>query len=156
MASKRARLVRAFDRFVDLRDRDPFAVADVIRADTIDILVDLKGHTQGATPIVLARRPAPIQVHYLGYPGTLAGNLVDYLVGDPVVTPVAHFADYSEAIAVLPDSYQINDRVRPIALTPPRAAVGLPASGTVFASFNQTYKINPDVFDAWMAILRSV
>lgn len=152
----RARLVRAFDRFVDLRDRDPFAVAEVIRGDAIDILVDLKGHTQGATPIVLARRPAPIQVHYLGYPGTLAGNLVDYLVGDPVVTPAAHAADYAEAIAILPDSYQVNDRARPIADTPPRAALGLPGPGFVFASFNQTYKINPDVFDAWMAILAAV
>jgi predicted O-linked N-acetylglucosamine transferase (SPINDLY family) len=139
-----------------VRDRHPFEVADRIRADRIDILIDLKGHTQDATPIVLARRPAPIQVHYLGYPGTLEGGLVDYLVGDRIVTPPEHFADYAEAIALLPDSYQVNDRARPIADTPPRAELGLPASGIVFASFNQTYKINPDVFDAWMQILEKV
>ncbi len=152
----RARVIRAFDRFADLRDRDPLAIADAIRSDTIDILVDLKGHTQGALPVVLARRPAPIIAHYLGYPGTLAAGLADYLIGDPVVTPPEHFDDYDEAIAVLPDSYQINDRARPIGETPPRGALGLPPDGVVFASFNQTYKINPEVFDAWMAILREV
>jgi predicted O-linked N-acetylglucosamine transferase (SPINDLY family) len=155
-STMRARVVRAFDRFVDLRDRHPMQVAEIIRHDGIDILVDLKGHTQDATPIVLARRPAPIQVHYLGYPGTLEGGLVDYLVGDAIVTPEEHRADYAEAIVQLPDSYQINDRNRPIGAAPPREALGLPATGVVFASFNQTYKINPDVFDAWMLILRAV
>ena len=152
----RARIARAFDRFTDVRGRHPYAVADAIHADGVDILVDLKGHTLDATPIVLARRPAPIQVHYLGYPGTVEGGLVDWLIGDPVVTPDAHLADYGEAIAVLPESYQINDRTRPIAATPPRAELGLPEAGTVFTSFNQTYKINPDVFAAWMAILARV
>ncbi len=152
----RARLLRAFDRFVDVRGRDPHSIADIIHADAIDILVDLKGHTENATPIVLARRPAPIQVHYLGYPGTLEGGLVDYLIGDKVVTPPEHLADYAETIAALPHSYQINDRERPIAATVPRAELGLPESGIVFCSFNQTYKINPDVFDAWMAILQAV
>ena len=152
----RARLARAFDRFVDVRGRDPLAVADIIRNDAIDILIDLKGHTLDSTPIVLARRPAPIQVHYLGYPGTLEGGLVDYLIGDGIVTPREHFADYAEAIAVLPDSYQVNDRNRPIGVTPPRGELGLPAEGIVFASFNQTYKLNPEVFDAWMAILDAV
>ena len=149
----RARLVKAFDRFVDVRGRDPLAVADAIRGDGVDILVDLKGHTEGSTPIVLALRPAPIQVHYLGYPGTLGGNLVDYLVGDPTVTPVEHAADYAEAIAMLPDSYQVNDRERAIAPAPPRSGTALPDGAFVFVSFNQTYKINPGVFDAWMAIL---
>ena len=152
----RTRLERAFDRFVDLRGRDPFAAAEAIRRDSVDILVDLKGHTQGATPVVLARRPAPIQVHYLGYPGTLEGGLVDYLIGDPIVTPPDHRSDYAEAIAALPDSYQINDRERPIGPTPPRAELGLPVAGVVFCSFNQTYKVNPGVFDAWMAILAAV
>ena len=152
----RARIQRAFDRFNDLRDRDPLAIADMIRRDAVDILVDLKGHTQDATPIVLARRPAPIQVHYLGYPGTLGTTLVDYLIGDVVVTPVEHLSDYTETIAVLPDSYQINDRERPVGNPPPRDALGLPQAGTVFCSFNQTYKINPQVFDAWTSILAAV
>jgi predicted O-linked N-acetylglucosamine transferase (SPINDLY family) len=152
----RARLERAFDRFVDLHHQDPMAIADAIRRDAIDILVDLKGHTEGATPIVLARRPAPIQVHYLGYPGTLGGGIVDYLVGDTIVTPADHADDYDEALAVLPESYQVNDRGRPIGATPSREAEGLPPGALVFCSFNQTYKINPAVFDAWMAILRAV
>ena len=149
----RARLVRAFDRFVDFKDRSPIDIAEAIRRDAIDILIDLKGHTEGATPIVLARRPAPIMVHYLGYPGTLGTGMVDYLIADAIVTPPAHAADYSEILAVLPGSYQINDRERPIGATPSRTSLGLPETGFVFCSFNQTYKINPQVFDAWMAIL---
>ncbi len=152
----RARVRRAFDRFADLRERDPAAIADAIRRDRIDILVDLKGHTEGASPVVLARRPAPIQVHYLGYPGTLGGGLADFLIGDAVVTPIEHGADYAETLVLLPDSYQINDRQRPIAAPPPRADLGLPAAGTVFCNFNHTFKINPPVFDAWAAILQAV
>lgn len=152
----RERLMRAFDRFVDVRDRNPGAIAEIIRRDTIDILVDLKGHTLHASPIVLAQKPAPIQVHYLGYPGTIEGGLVDYLIGDSIVTPPEHFGDYAESIAILPDSYQINDCERPIAETPPRASVGLADGAFVFVSFNQTYKINPEVFEAWMAILAAV
>lgn len=152
----RARVMRAFDRFVDLRGRDPWTMARTIASDGVDILVDLKGHTQDAQSVVLAHRPAPIQVHYLGYPGTLGGGIVDYLVADQVVTPREHAGDYAEALAILPDSYQVNDRNRPIGETPPRAALGLPEDAFVFASFNQTYKLNPDVFDAWMAILRAV
>lgn len=155
-SSIRARLERAFDRFVDLRGQRPFAIAEAIRRDRIDILVDLKGHTQGATPLVLALRPAAIQVHYLGYPGTLEGGLVDYLIADTIVIPPDHLADYSETIAALPDSYQINDRNRPVGRVPSRNELGLPTAGVVFCSFNQTYKTNPRVFDAWMSILRAV
>ncbi len=155
-SAMRARLVKAFDRFVDVRGRHPYEIAELIRKDGVDVLVDLKGHTQDATPIVLARRPAPIQVHYLGYPGTLEGGLADYLVGDAIVTPEEHAADYAEAIARLPHSYQVNDRARPIGETPARDALGLPEHAVIFASFNQTYKINPEVLDAWCAILRAV
>src|SRR6185295_19820642 len=105
----RERLVRAFDRFVDAAGWPAPRLARSIRDDGIDILVDLKGHTEGAAPAVLALRPAPIQVHYLGYPGTLGGNLVDYLIGDPIVTPPEHAGDYGETLALLPASYQIND-----------------------------------------------
>ena len=152
----RARLVKAFDRFVDVRGRHPMEIAELMRADGIDVLVDLKGHTLDSTPIVLAQRPAPIQVHYLGYPGTLEGGLADYLIGDAIVTPEEHAGDYAEAIVRLPHSYQVNDRQRPVNEAPPRSGLGLPDGAIVFASFNQTYKINPDVFDAWMEILRAV
>jgi protein O-GlcNAc transferase len=152
----RERLKRGFDRFVDAAGWPALRLANAIRTDAIDILVDLKGHTEGAPPAVLALRPAPIQVHYLGYPGTLGGNLADYLIGDPIVTPIEHAADYAETLALLPASYQINDRERPIAATPSRHELGLPRSAIVLCCFNSGYKFNPEVFDAWMQILAQV
>ena len=147
---------RGFDRFVDVHAATPEQVAERIRSDGIDLLVDLKGHTAGAPPRVLALRPAPIQAHYLGYPGTLGGGLVDYLIGDATVTPAAHADDYAEALVRLPGSYQVNDRQRPIAEAPSRAALGLPADGVVLCNFNATWKLRPEAFDAWATILRRV
>jgi protein O-GlcNAc transferase len=152
----RARLVRAFDRFVDAAGWPALRLADAIRNDAIDILVDLKGHTEDAPPGVLALRPAPIQAHYLGYPGTLGGNLVDYLIGDEIVTPLSDAGDYSETLALLPGSYQVNDRERPIAETPGRQELGLPRNGVVLCCFNSAYKFNPEVLDAWARILAQV
>lgn len=152
----RERLVRGFDRFVDAAGWPALRLAEQIRGDGIDILVDLKGHTEAATPSVLAMRPAPIQVHYLGYPGTLGGNLVDYLIGDDIVTPPEHATDYVETLAVLPNSYQVNDRTRPIAETPTRLSLGFARSAVVLCGFNRGYKLNPEVFDAWMRILAAV
>ena len=152
----RERLVRGFDRFVDAAGWPALRLAETIRNDGIDILVDLKGHTEGAAPAVLALRPAPIQAHYLGYPGTLGGNLVDYLIGDATVTPPEHAADYAETLALLPGAYQINDRARPIADPPSRQALGFTRSAVVLCCFNRGYKLNPEVFDAWMQILADV
>jgi predicted O-linked N-acetylglucosamine transferase (SPINDLY family) len=152
----RQRLVRAFDRFVDLKAASPEQVAARIRDDGIDILVDLKGHTAGAPPRILALRPAPIQAHYLGYPGTIGGGLVDYLIGDAVVTPAAHAADYAETLVRLPGSYQINDRDRPVAPPPSRAELGLADDAVVLCNFNATWKLRPESMDAWAAILRRV
>ena len=152
----RTRMTGAFDRFVDAAGWGPQRLADAIRRDGIDILVDLKGHTEGAPPAALALRPAPIQVHYLGYPGTVGGGLVDYLIGDDVVTPITHAADYAETLVLLPDSYQVNDRKRPIAEPPSRSVLQLPANAVVFCCFNNTYKLNPEVFDAWARILSAV
>jgi protein O-GlcNAc transferase len=152
----RARLARGFDRFVDAAGWPALRLATAIRNDAIDILVDLKGHTEGAPPSVLAMRPAPIQVHYLGYPGTLGGNLADYLIGDAIVTPPEHAADYAETLVLLPGSYQVNDRERPIADTPSRQELGLPRTAVVLCCFNSGYKFNPEVFDAWMQVLADV
>ena len=152
----RERLRKAFPRFVDLRGAAPEAVADRIRSEGVDVLVDLKGHTAGATPRVLALRPAPIQVHYLGYPGTLGSGLVDYLIGDAIATPIEHAAGYGEAIVRLPGSYQVNDRQRPIADAPSRSDVGLPDDAVVLCNFNATWKLRPEVFDAWAQILQRV
>jgi predicted O-linked N-acetylglucosamine transferase (SPINDLY family) len=155
-SAMRERLIGTFDRFVDAAGWPARRIADAIRDDGIDILVDLNGHTDGAAPAVLAARPAPIQVHYLGYPGTLGGALVDYLIGDTVVTPSDHAADYAETLALLPGAYQVNDRSRPIAATPSRHSLGFALSTVVFCCFNRGYKLNPEVFDAWMQILADV
>ncbi len=152
----RARLTRAFDRFVDVRGGTPDEVAARIRDDGIDILVDLKGHTSGAPPRILALRPAPIQAHYLGYPGTLGGGLVDYLIGDAIVTPPTHAAEFAEAVVRLPGSYQVNDRNRPIVEAPPRSALGLPDDAVVLCNFNATWKLRPEVMDAWATISQRV
>jgi len=96
-------------------------------------------------------------VHYLGYPGTLGGNLADYLIGDAIVTPPEHAGDYAETLALLPESYQVNDRERAIAQSPSRVDVGLPRSNAiVLCCFNAGYKFNPEVFDAWMQVLAAV
>ena len=151
----RARVVRAFDRFVDAQGWTPQRLAETIRADGIDILVDLKGHTEGASATVLSLRPAPVQVHYLGYPGTLGGTLADYLIADDVVAPPDDQAEYAEALVQLPRSYQVNDR-RPAPVPAPRASLGLPEGALVLCSFNATYKVNPEVMDAWALILRAM
>lgn len=149
----RRRLVAAFDRFVDARGWSDDRIAAAIRDDGIDILVDLKGHTERAATGVMARRPAPIAVSYLGYPGTMGASFVDYLIGDATVTPLAHAADYSETLVQLPHAYQVNDDRRTLGDAPGRAALGLPDDAVVFCCFNQAYKITPDVFDAWTDIL---
>jgi predicted O-linked N-acetylglucosamine transferase (SPINDLY family) len=151
----RSRIAAAFDRFVDARDWPPERLAAQIRADHVDILVDLKGHTAGAPTAALALRSAPIQVHYLGYPGTLGAAYVDYLIGDRIVTPLEHTADYSETLVQLPGSYQVNDRRRAPSAPLPREVLGLPAHALVLCCFNNTFKLNPDVADAWARILRA-
>ena len=156
----RRRIVESFDHFVDARGWTAERLADAIRVDGIDILVDLKGHTERAPTAVMALRPAPIQVSYLGYPATMGAPFIDYLIGDAIVTPLAHRADYSETLVQLPGSYQVNDDRRhvsmPHAETPGREALGLPDDGFVYCCFNNVYKVGPDVFDAWMRILRDV
>ncbi|MEY4753661.1 MAG: hypothetical protein RJA44_1336, partial [Pseudomonadota bacterium] len=128
-------------------------VAAQIRADGIAILFDLKGHTHGARLGILAQRPAPLQVAWLGYPGSSGADFIDYIIGDPVVTPLAAQADYSERIAQLPHCYQPNDSERPQPAPLDRAACGLPEQALVLASFNQSYKMGPELFGAWCHIL---
>jgi predicted O-linked N-acetylglucosamine transferase (SPINDLY family) len=138
---------------VDARHWSADRLAARIRADGIDVLVDLKGHTDGAMPAVLALRPAPIQAQWLGYPGTMGASYVDYLIGDAVVTPFADAGDYAETLVQLPFCYQPNDRERPIAAAPTRAALGLPDDAVVFCCFNNPFKFNPEVFDAFARIM---
>ena len=152
----RARLRRAFDRFTDIGPLSHTAAAAAIHADGTDILVDLKGYTERARTGIVALRPAPVQVSYLGYPGTMGAEFIDYLIADRYVVPAEHAAEYSEQLVLLPGSYQVNDRNRPIAATPPRRELGLPENGFVFCCFNQAYKILPDTFTVWMRLLRAV
>ncbi|HYB11623.1 MAG TPA: tetratricopeptide repeat protein, partial [Alphaproteobacteria bacterium] len=153
----RGRLKRAFDYFVDIREESDPSAARAVASLGIDIAVDLKGYTQGARVEILAHRPAPIQVNFLGYPGTMGANFIDYIVADPVVVPFDEQTFYTERIVHLPDSYQPNDRKRPIAeRTPSRASYGLPERGFVFCSFNNNFKIAPAFFDVWMRLLNAV
>jgi predicted O-linked N-acetylglucosamine transferase (SPINDLY family) len=153
----RMRLVPAMDRFVDVTGRSDYAVAGLLKELEIDIAVDLKGYTRDARPGILAFRPAPVQVSYLGYPGTMAADFIDYIVADRFVIPEDQQGSYSEKVVYLPDSYQVNDARRHIAeRTPTRSEAGLPETGFVFCSFNNSYKITPRMFDRWMRLLRQV
>ena len=153
----RERLLQAFEHFHDVLDWTDEQVAQHMRAQEIDIAVDLKGYTAHSRTAILALRPAPIQVNYLGYPGTMAAGFIDYLLGDAIVTPPGHDTFYTEKVVRLPGSYQVNDRQRviaPQALS--REACGLPAKGFVFCCFNNNYKVSPAVFDIWMRLLQKV
>jgi protein O-GlcNAc transferase len=156
-SAMRRRLDAAFDRFFDVRGESDEAIAARIRDTGIDILVDLKGHTEQGRLEVLARRPAPVQVHYLGYPGTLGGEAVDYFIADRVVVPAGADQFFTEKLVFLDGCYQVNDRRRAIAAeTPSRLQCGLPERGFVFCCFNNNYKITPDMFAAWMRLLNAV
>jgi predicted O-linked N-acetylglucosamine transferase (SPINDLY family) len=147
------RVRAACDHFVDVTHLANAEIAQRMRDDGIDIAVDLKGHTRASRFEVLAHRPAPVQVTYLGYPATTGAEFIDYIIGDEIVTPIAHAAHYSEHIAQLPHSYQPNDRLRPLPPAPPRSALGLPDDAVVLCCFNQTYKISPAMLDLWARIL---
>jgi protein O-GlcNAc transferase len=150
----RARLVAAFDRFTDIDALSHRDAAARIRADAIDILVDLKGHTYRARPKIPAFRPAPVQVNYLGFPGTMGAPFVDYIVADDFIVPRDRQTLYAEKLAYLPGCYQPNDTRREVAAAPSRAACGLPAQGFVFCAFNNSFKITPAFFAIWMRLLQ--
>ena len=153
----RSRLARAFDRFVDVRALSDAHVARLLRDMEIDIAVDMKGHTTEARFGILAHRPAPVQVAYLGYPGTSGAGFIDYVLADRFVLPESERDRWTERIVYLPDCYQVNDAGRAIAeQAPTRAAAGLPEHAFVFCCFNNSYKILPRMFDAWMRLLREL
>jgi protein O-GlcNAc transferase len=153
----RARLIKGFDHFEDVRAKSDAEVAQLLRDREFDIAVDLKGHTEGSRPGILAHRPCPVQVNYLGYPGTIAAPWLDYIIADAMVLPFDQRNFYSEKIVHLPHCYQVNDSTRPIAAeTPTRSQAGLPQDGFVFCCFNAAWKITPAVFDIWMRLLTKV
>ena len=153
----RARMVQSFDRFLDVRGVSDRDVAKMLRDLEVDIAVDLKGYTTDQRPEILAHRPAPVQVNYLGFPGSMGADFMDYVIADRIVTPFADQPFYCEKIVHLQGSYQVNDSKREIAaVAPSRAEAGLPEKGFVFCCFNDSYKITAPVFDIWMRLLAQV
>ena len=152
----RQRMQTVADRFVDIRGLSDGQAAAMVRSDGIDILIDLMGHTRGHRLGVFAARPAPVQVSFLGFPNSTGAPFLDYLLGDPLVTPVELAAQCSEKLAQMPLTWQPNGRWRPLPQPMTRAQAGLPEDAFVMCAFNHTYKILPDVFDAWCEVLREV
>lgn len=151
------RVRQAFDAFYDVGGMSDADIAKLAVAKEIDIAVDLKGYTRGARPGIFAYMPAPVQVNYLGYPGTLGAPYIQYLIADKVLIPTEERVNYTEKIAYMPDTYQVNARrkvLEPNALT--RQDHGIPEHAFVFCCFNNNYKITPDVFDIWLRLLREV
>ncbi len=152
----RQRVVAAADAFVDIRGLSDTQAAQRVRDDGIDILIDLMGHTRGNRLGLFAARPAPVQVAHLGYPGSTGAACIDYVIGDPLVTPLDLAQHYSEKLAQMPLTLQPNGRWRPLPQALARANAGLPDKAFVMCAFNHTYKIGPEAFDAWCAVLREV
>jgi predicted O-linked N-acetylglucosamine transferase (SPINDLY family) len=153
----RKRLELAFDRFIDVRGMSDQEVALLARSMGIDIAVDLGGHTGNSRTRIFALRAAPIQINYLGYPGTMGAEYIDYLIGDRIVVPEAQQRHFTEKIVYLPNSYLPHDSSRKIADNAfTREDLGLPTAGFLFCCFNNNYKITPDTFDSWMRILDRV
>jgi predicted O-linked N-acetylglucosamine transferase (SPINDLY family) len=153
----RKRLELAFNRFIDVRGHSDKEIALLARRLSIDIAVDLGGHTGNSRTGIFAMRAAPIQINYLGYPGTMGAEYMDYLIGDRMVIPEAQRGHYAEKIVYMPNSYLPHDSSQAIANTVfTREDLGLPPTGFIFCCFNNNYKIMPDTFDSWMRILRRV
>ena len=153
----RQRLLNSFDQFVEVAKKSDVEVAKLSRDLNIDIAVDLTGFTQDARTGIFSYRAAPIQVNYLGYPGTLGADYMDYIIADKTLIPLEFQSCYSEKLVYLPNSYQVNDRGRLISERQfTRQELGLPESNFVFCCFNNNFKILPATFDGWMRILKAV
>jgi predicted O-linked N-acetylglucosamine transferase (SPINDLY family) len=155
-SATRARLVKGFDRFHDFAGLNSDEIARRMREMEIDIAVDLGGHTGLSRLQIFAHRPAPVQVSWLGYPGTTGADFIDYLIGDPVVTPADHQDFFTEKLVQLPDTYFPTDDALPMGAPPSRGDAGLPDDGFVFCCFNGNWKITRPVFDVWMRLLKAV
>ena len=153
----RARMRSAFDHFIDARDMGAAQIAQRMRDLEVDIAIDLGGYTSDTRTEIFALKPAPVQVNYLGYPGTMGADYYDYILADRHVIPPEHQQFYDEQVVYLPDSYLPTDASVSIADgVPTRAECGLPEAGFVFCSFSHDYKISPPVFDAWMRLMVQV
>jgi predicted O-linked N-acetylglucosamine transferase (SPINDLY family) len=156
-STTRARIAAAVDRIVPIRDLGDAEAVAAIRAAGTELLVNLNGYFGEARHGIFARRAAPLQVNYLGFPGTLGTEVMDYIIADADVLPAADHVHFTEKVVTLPACYQANDHLRPVAgATPDRDSLGLPRDGVVYCCFNNAYKITPEVFARWMEILRAV
>lgn len=153
VTSYRNRIASAVDYYIRIADMSDDEAAKCIRAHEIDILVDLQGLTSGARPNILSARPAPIQISYLGFPGTTGLPCNDYVIADKFVLPPELTTSFSEKPLYMPNSFQVSDRGRLVGARPTRAECGLPENAFVFCSFNNNFKFTPEVFGAWMRIL---
>jgi protein O-GlcNAc transferase len=153
-SAMRQRIVAAVDRFYDVSALSDRAIAEQIAADNVAILLDLKGYTQHSRSAVLAYRPAPIQVNYLGYPATMDRRLVDYIIADNIVIPTENDADFNEVVLRLPHCYQPNDntRLKPERLS--RSECNLPENTFIFGAFHQNYKLSRELVGCWLQILK--
>lgn len=152
----RDRLMRGFDQFLDVRFKSDRDVARTLSDLRIDIAIDLSGLTYGCRPGILARRPAPVQVNYLVYPGTTGADFIDYILADPMVLPFDQQRFCTEKIVHLPECYQVNDSARAVAEAPTRQDAGLPAEGFIFCCFNNSNKLTAEMFGIWMRLLHRV
>ena len=153
----RQRLEKPFDQFIEVGRKSDIEVARLSRDLNIDIAVDLKGYTKDSRTGIFSYRAAPIQVNYLGYPGTMGADYIDYIIADKTLIPLDAQSSYSEKVVYLPNSYQVNDRKRAIAEKQfTRHELGLPEDGFVFCCFNNNFKIIPATFEGWMRILKAV
>ena len=151
------RLKQSFEYWHDVGSKSDQEIANLIRNEQIEIAIDLKGYTKDARPGILAYRPAPVQVNYLGYPGSMGVKFMDYILTDNYITAMDQQQFFDEKIVQLPNSYQTNDAQRNIAVDPcSKSAHGLPETGFIFCSFNNNWKISPNIFDIWMKLLRAI
>jgi protein O-GlcNAc transferase len=156
-SDNRVRIVKALDRFHDVVSDTDRNIAKLLNDSNVHIAVDLNGLTEGFRPGVFACRPAPIQVNYLGFPGTTGAEHMDYILADETVLPLDQQPFIAEKIVHLPDCYHVNDATRHIsAYVAPRSDLGPPDQGMVFCCFNQTFKIAAPTFDIWMRLLARV
>jgi protein O-GlcNAc transferase len=155
--SMRDRLVGAFDVFRDVQDLSGAEIAVLAQRDKIDLAIDLSGHTKQGRPTIFANRAAPIQINYLGYPGTMGADFIDYIIADQNLIPKSSRRFYSEKPIYLPHHYQAQDDQLPIAReTPSRESLGLPGAAFVYCAISNSHKISPSEFDVWMRLLLRV
>ena len=152
-----SRAIASFDKFIDIRFKSDIEVVEISRSLEIDIAIDLKGFTQDCRMGIFANRAAPIQINYLGYPGTLAASYIDYIIADSILVDASNREYFSEKIIYLPNSYQVNSsKLRLSSKSYTKKELGIPEDNFVFCSFNNCYKIKPKIFSSWMRILNRV